>query len=53
MAASFQNRVVEILAKKTIRAIKEYHVRNLIVAGGVSANKGLRERLEELCKQEK
>lgn len=52
MATSFQNRVVEILTKKTMKAVKEYHVRNLIVAGGVSANKGLRERLEELCKKE-
>ncbi len=52
MAASFQNRVVEILTKKTMKAVQEYHVRNLIIAGGVSANKGLRERLEELCKKE-
>ncbi len=50
MATSFQNRVVEILTKKTIRALKEYNVNNLIVAGGVAANKGLRERLIEECK---
>lgn len=52
MATSFQNRVVEILTKKTMKAVKEYHVRDLIIAGGVSANKGLRKRMEELCKQE-
>jgi len=52
MATSFQNRVVEILTKKTMKAVKEYHVRNLIIAGGVSANKGLREKMEELCRQE-
>ncbi len=52
LATSFQNRVVEILTKKTMHAVKEYHVKNLIVAGGVSANKGLREKLEELCNQE-
>ena len=52
LATSFQNRVVEILTKKTMRALKEYHVKNLIVAGGVSANKGLREQLEKLCKKE-
>lgn len=51
MATSFQNRVVEILTKKTIRALKEYQVSNLIVAGGVSANKGLREKLQILCKE--
>ena len=52
MATSFQNRVIEILTKKTMRALKEYRVKNLIVAGGVSANKGLRNRLVELCKNE-
>ena len=34
LATSFQNRVVEVLTKKTMRAIKEYNVKNLIVAGG-------------------
>lgn len=52
LATSFQNRVVEILTKKTMRALNEYHVKNLIVAGGVSANKGLREQLEILCENE-
>lgn len=51
LACSFQNRVVEILTKKTMRALKEYNVKNLIVAGGVAANKGLRERLEVLCNE--
>lgn len=50
LACSFQNRVVEILTKKTMRALKEYNVKNLIVAGGVAANSGIRERLEKLCK---
>ena len=50
LACSFQNRVVEILTKKTMKAIGEYGVDNLIVAGGVSANKGLREKLESVCK---
>ena len=49
LATSFQNRVVEILVKKTMKALKEYKVNNLIVAGGVSANKGLREALESVC----
>ena len=52
MAASFQNRVVEILTKKTIRALKQYGVNNLIVAGGVAANKGLRQRLTKECEKE-
>ena len=51
LACSFQNRVVEILTKKTMKALKEYNVNNLIVAGGVSANKGLRERLIKECEK--
>lgn len=49
MCTSFQNRVVGVITKKTIRALKEYQVKNLIVAGGVAANKGLRQELEKLC----
>ena len=49
LAASFQNRVTDILIKKTMRAMREYNVYNLIVAGGVSANKGLRTKLEKIC----
>lgn len=51
LACSFQNRVVEILSKKTMKALKEYNVDNLIVAGGVSANKGLREKLTSVCEK--
>ncbi len=49
LATSFQNRVVGIIVKKTIKALKDYDVKNLIVAGGVSANKGLREKLKTIC----
>ncbi len=49
VATSFQNRVVEILTKKTMKSLKDYDVSNLIVAGGVAANKGLRERLSKEC----
>jgi N6-L-threonylcarbamoyladenine synthase len=49
LAASFQNRVVDILTKKTLRAVKEYNVNNLIIAGGVAANKGLRNKLQEVA----
>lgn len=49
IACSFQKRIVDILCKKTMKAIKDYNVDNLIVAGGVSANKGLREELTKLC----
>ena len=44
LAASFQESVVDILFQKTIQAAKEFKVKNIIVAGGVSANQSLRER---------
>lgn len=49
LATSFQNRVIEILTKKTMKALKKYNVDNLIIAGGVSANKGLRDEFKKLC----
>ena len=49
LATSFQNRVVKILSKKTLRALKKYNVNNLIIAGGVAANKGIREELKKMC----
>lgn len=49
MCCSFQNRVVSVLTKKTKRALLEYNVKNLIVAGGVAANKGLRDSLTEMA----
>ena len=51
MCTSFQKRVVSILTKKTKHALQEYKVKNLIVAGGVAANQGLRKSLEEMAKE--
>ena len=51
MCTSFQNRVTSILTKKTKRALEEYNVKNLIVAGGVAANKGLRASLTNMCNE--
>ncbi|MBS4769625.1 tRNA (adenosine(37)-N6)-threonylcarbamoyltransferase complex transferase subunit TsaD [Carnobacteriaceae bacterium zg-ZUI240] len=45
LAASFQASVIDVLATKTIQAVKQYEAKQLIVAGGVAANKGLRNRL--------
>lgn len=49
LATTFQNRVVEILTKKTMRAVENYNVKHLIIAGGVSASQGIRSRFQELC----
>lgn len=51
LACSFQNRVKEILVKKTMHALESYKVQKLIVAGGVAANKGLRSALESACQE--
>lgn len=52
LALSFENRVIDVLSKKTMRAVNEYKVKNLVVAGGVSANRWLRDKLAELCSED-
>lgn len=47
LAASFQAAVIDVLSSKTIRAIKEYQPKTFILGGGVAANQGLRERLNQ------
>lgn len=47
IAASFQQAVVEVLATKTARAAEEFEARQVIIAGGVAANKALRAALTE------
>lgn len=47
LACSFQEVALEVLVSKTIKAAKDYHVKEIIVAGGVSANSGLRQKLTE------
>jgi N6-L-threonylcarbamoyladenine synthase len=45
LAASFQESVIDVLVTKTQKAVKEYSVKQVLLAGGVAANKGLREKL--------
>ncbi len=47
VAASFQASVIDVLVGKTKKAIEEYEVKQLLLAGGVAANKGLRAALEK------
>ena len=51
ICTTFQNRVITVITKKTMKALKEYKVKNLVLAGGVAANTALRESLEKLCQQ--
>lgn len=43
LAASFQAAVVDVLVSKTLAAARAFHAREILVAGGVSANRALRE----------
>ena len=45
VCASFQEAVTDVLVYKTHMAAKKYNVKQIIIAGGVAANKGLREKL--------
>ena len=47
LCVSFQAAVLDILLAKTKKALERYPVKTLVVAGGVAANQGLRERLAE------
>lgn len=51
LAASFQAAVNETLTVKSQRALDQEHCRDLIVAGGVGANRDLRQRLRQSCAQ--
>lgn len=51
VAASFQEAVIEVLSNKAIRAAKEFSMTKIAIAGGVSANSALRERLTIMSKE--
>ena len=51
VAASFQQAVVDVLTAKTMQAAKQYQIRKIAVAGGVSANAGLRKAMTEACQK--
>jgi N6-L-threonylcarbamoyladenine synthase len=46
LAASFQAAVVDVLTTKTVKAAREYSAKNMLVAGGVSANRALRHSMQ-------
>ncbi|MBR3116349.1 MAG: tRNA (adenosine(37)-N6)-threonylcarbamoyltransferase complex transferase subunit TsaD [Bacilli bacterium] len=52
LCTSFENIVVKTLTKKTMKAVKEYNVKELLIAGGVSANSGIREEFKKICDKE-
>ncbi|WP_294434974.1 tRNA (adenosine(37)-N6)-threonylcarbamoyltransferase complex transferase subunit TsaD [uncultured Victivallis sp.] len=46
--ASYQEAVIDVLARKTMLAAKNFHVKTIVAAGGVACNSLLRERLTQL-----
>ncbi|HAX64889.1 TPA: hypothetical protein DCX66_00195, partial [Candidatus Nomurabacteria bacterium] len=51
IAKEFEDAVVETLVHKTIKAIKQYKIKTLIVGGGVSANTYLQEQMNKEIKK--
>ena len=48
LARSFQDVAIDQLCRKTELAIKKYDIKNMIIAGGVSANKYLRSEIKKV-----
>lgn len=53
LAASLQKTIIEILLSKLKRAAQQTGIREIAIAGGVSANSGLRETLYEISKKKR
>ncbi len=51
LAASLQKTIIDILMDKFGKAIKETGIRTVAIGGGVSANSGVRNAVEEYCKR--
>ncbi len=52
IAREFEDAAIEVLIKKTVRAVKEYSIKTLVVGGGVSANTHLRKELTKQIKED-
>lgn len=52
IARGFQESVVDVLVTKAIRAVKAYDVKQLLLCGGVAANRGIRAELSRRCAEE-
>lgn len=51
MCKSFQDTALEMIINKSMLAAKEYDVKQVVLAGGVSANSYLRDRMKEECEK--
>lgn len=46
---AFQDAIVEVLVKKSLKALKQTGLNQLVIAGGVGANKQLRQQLDQMA----
>jgi N6-L-threonylcarbamoyladenine synthase len=53
IAASFQEAAVDIVVRATLAATRKARCKSVVLAGGVAANKRLREKLSEACKAQR
>ncbi len=53
IAASFQYAALNVVANKSVKAIKEFGANSIIIGGGVSANQALRKTIKEKIIKEK
>jgi N6-L-threonylcarbamoyladenine synthase len=51
LCASISDAITDVLVKKTAKALGEYPVESIVLAGGVSANSMLREKMTELAQK--
>jgi N6-L-threonylcarbamoyladenine synthase len=51
LCASFQGVIIESLVRKSILACKQEEIDQLVITGGVAANRGLRARAKEVCEE--
>ncbi len=49
LCASLQATIIDILLKKLVKAAKDHDIKQIAIGGGVSANSGLRNALQQLC----
>jgi N6-L-threonylcarbamoyladenine synthase len=53
IVSSFQEAVIDVLVKKTIRAALDQKLKRIVLSGGVAANHHLRKRMKETAREEK
>ena len=51
IAASFQKAVTDVLVENAMRAVDEYGMKKLAIAGGVASNSTLRQAMKDACEK--